>query len=193
VPEEIAFKINDGIVNGTGAGMPQGFLGSGALVAVTKKAGQAADTVIWENVKSIKGRVPPRSFARGVWLVNQEIPEHLEAMVMNVGTGGVPVYMPANGISGAPYATMYGRPVISCEQCAAIGDQGDINFFDGGHYYIGWKGMVDQSISMHLEFDYARTCFRWILEMDGQPAINSAVTPYKGAKTLSPFVTVEAR
>ena len=193
VAEEFTFKINDGIINGTGAGMPQGIMSSGALVSASKKVGQSADTVIWENAKAIRGRVPPRSFARGAWLVNQEVPEQLEGMYMPVGTGGVPVYMPAGGISERPYATLYSRPVLVCEQCPALGDAGDITFFDGGFYMIGWKGMVDQSVSMHLEFDYARTCLRWIMELDGQPSLNSPVTPYKGTKTLSPFVTVEAR
>jgi HK97 family phage major capsid protein len=193
VAEEITFKVNDAIINGTGAGMPMGVLNSGALVSVTKKAGQAADTVIWENAKAIKGRVPPRSFARGVWLANQEVPEQLEASQAAIGAGGQLVYMPQGGISEKAFSTLYGRPMLVCEQCAALGDVGDLLFFDGGNYMIGWKGMVDQSFSAHIEFDYARTALRWILEMDGQPAITSAVTPYKGTKTLSSFVAIEAR
>ena len=193
VPQEIQFKINDAIINGTGAGMPQGVLAAAALVAVGKKVGQPADTFIWENAKAIRGRVAPRSFQRGVWLINQEDVEQLEGMHMPVGTGGVPVYMPAGGISERQYSTLYGRPVLVCEQSPALGDQGDVMFFDGAYYMIGWKGMVDQSMSIHLEFDYNRTCFRWVLELDGQPSITAAITPYKGTKTLSPFVTVEAR
>jgi hypothetical protein len=35
--------------------------------------------------------------------------------------------------------------------------------------------------------------FRWILRFDGQPIRNSALTPYKGTNTTSPFVTLATR
>jgi hypothetical protein len=46
---------------------------------------------------------------------------------------------------------------------------------------------------MHLKFDYAQSAFRMIFELDGQPFLNSVITPYKGSTTTSPIVTLATR
>lgn len=48
--EEISFVVGDAILNGTGAGQPQGILGSSCLVTVNKESGQTAATVVAQNV-----------------------------------------------------------------------------------------------------------------------------------------------
>jgi glycine cleavage system H protein len=65
-----------------------------------------------------------------VWLINQDVEAQLMQMAMAVGTGGVPVYMPAGGASQSPFGTLFGRPVVPIEQCSALGDVGDIVFAD---------------------------------------------------------------
>jgi hypothetical protein len=46
-------RVDDAIVNWTGAGMPLGLLasGNGSLVSVGKESGQAANTIVAQNVK----------------------------------------------------------------------------------------------------------------------------------------------
>jgi HK97 family phage major capsid protein len=114
-------------------------------------------------------------------------------MAMSVGTGGVPVYMPAGGASAAPYGTLFGRPVIPIEQCAAIGDAGDIIFADLGGYILAEKGGIQSDVSIHVNFIYDESVFRFVLRIDGQPLRASALTPYKGSDTLSHFVTLASR
>lgn len=190
---EFGFQIDDAIINGTGAGQPLGILNAGCLVSVAKESGQNADTVIWENVVKMYARLFPQSRQNAIWLINQSVEPQLMQMAMSVGTGGVPVYMPAGGASAAPYGTLFGRPVIPIEQCAAIGDAGDIIFADLGGYILAEKGGIQSDVSIHVNFIYDESVFRFVLRIDGQPLRASALTPYKGSDTLSHFVTLASR
>jgi HK97 family phage major capsid protein len=114
-------------------------------------------------------------------------------MSMSVGTGGVPVYMPAGGISNAPYGTLFGRPVLAIEQAATIGDLGDILLADMNGYVLAEKGGIASDMSIHVRFEYDESVFRFVLRVDGQPVRASALTPYKGSANLSHFVGLAAR
>ena len=46
---------------------------------------------------------------------------------------------------------------------------------------------------MHVKFIEEEQTFRWSLRTDGQPLWRTALTPYKGTNTLSPFVALAAR
>lgn len=192
-PSEFGFLLDDAIINGTGAGQPLGILNAGCLVSVTKEAGQKADTLVWENVVKMYSRLFAQSRNNAVWFVNQNVEPQLMQMAMAVGTGGVPVYMPAGGASQSPYATLFGRPVIAIEQCQTLGDKGDIIFADLGGYILAEKGGIQSDMSIHVQFLYDESVFRFVMRVDGQPERASALTPYKGSDTLSHFVTLDAR
>ena len=128
-----------------------------------------------------------------VWLINQNIQPQLFTMSLAVGTGGVPVYMPAGGLSGQPYGTLFGRPVIAIEQAATLGTVGDIIFADLGGYILAEKGGIESAMSIHVKFDYDESVFRFVMRVDGQPERASALTPYKGSDTLSHFVALATR
>ena len=110
---EFDFKIADAIINGDGAGKPLGILNAPCLHTVTAETGQGAATIVAENISKMwMSRFGPNS-ANYVWLYNQNVEAQLETMNYGVGaTGGALVYMPPGGISGAPYATLKGRPMI---------------------------------------------------------------------------------
>jgi len=42
-------------------------------------------------------------------------------------------------------------------------------------------------------FTTNQTTFRWVWPIIGKPVMAAAVTPYKGALTLGPFVTLATR
>lgn len=192
---EFGFLVDDAIINGTGAGQPLGILNSGCLVSVAAESGQKAATVVAENVIKMYSRIFAQSRQNAVWLINQNVEPQLFTMSLSVGTGGVPVYMPAGGLSGAPYGTLFGRPVIPIEQCATLGTVGDIIFADLNGYILAEKGGIESAMSIHVKFDYDESVFRFVLRVDGQPVRASALTPYKGGSgaTLSHFVTLAAR
>lgn len=192
--DEIAFKLDDGVMNGTGAGQPLGIMNSPCLVSVAKEANQPADTIVAENVMKMWSRLSPRGRGSAVWFVNQDTLPQLFSMSIAVGTGGIPVYMPANGLAGVPYGTMFGRPVIEVEQCDTVGDLGDIVLADMSKYVFATHAAgVNTAASIHLRFLYDETAFRWTIRADGQPWWASELTPKNSANTLSPFVALAAR
>ena len=192
-PEEIAFQVDDGIFRGTGAGQMQGILTSPSLIQVAAESGQLADTVVAENIINMWSRLYAKSRPNSVWLYNQEIEPQLFTMSLAVGTGGIPVFMPANGLSTSPYATIFGRPAIPIEQASALGDVGDIALADLSQYLLIDKGGVQAASSIHVRFLYDEMTYRFVYRVDGQPIWNKTLTPYKGSKTLSPFVALAAR
>lgn len=193
VSDEIQFKVQDAIVRGDGAGKPLGILNSPALVTITKETGQDADTIVAENISKMWARAYASGWANSIWLINQEIMPQLDNLSVAVGTGGQLVYMPPGGLSDAPYGRLKGRPVIAIEQTSALGDVGDIILGDFSQYLLIDKGGVQTASSMHVQFLTDEMVFRFIYRIDGQSTWNAPLTPYKGAGTLSPFVTLGNR
>lgn len=194
--DELAFQLQDAIIRGTGAGQPLGILNADCLVTVAKESGQGADTVCLENVVKMWSRLFGKSRANAVWLINQNIEPQLYTMGLAIGVGGAPVFLPAGGASGAPYMTLFGRPIIVCEHCSSVGDVGDIILADfTGGYILAEKGGVQSAASIHVQFKYDELVFRFIMRVDGQPVLKSAITPYKGTSdhTQSHFVALAAR
>jgi HK97 family phage major capsid protein len=189
--EEFGFKLDDSIINGDGAGKPLGVLVSPALVSVTKEVGQPAATLQPENLIKMWSRCYARSRLNAVWFVNQDIEPQLFTMGIQVGTGGGTVYMPPGGLSGQPYGTLFGRPVIPIEQCATLGTKGDILLADMSQYILIDKGGMQSASSIHVRFTNDESVFRFVYRVDGLPIWQSPLTPYKGsANTQSPFVAM---
>lgn len=191
--EEFGFKIDDAIIRGTGAGQPLGILNSGCLVSVAKENGQDADTIVFENILKMWSRLWGRSRQNAVWYISQDCEQQLYSLSLAVGTGGLPVYLPASGAAGSPYATLFGRPVVPIEQADTVGDQGDIMLLDLSEYVLADKGNIQQAMSIHVRFEYDEIVYRMIYRVDGQPVWHSALTPYQSSNTLSPFVVLDAR
>jgi HK97 family phage major capsid protein len=197
---EFAFKVDDEIVRGTGAGQALGLLNSPALVSVAKETSQVAATLVAENVIKMRARLRPRNRANSVWYINQELETQLPQMnikIKNVAgsenVGGFGVYMPANGLSGSQYDTLFGRPIIPIEQCEALGTKGDILLCDLGEYLLIRKGALETQESIHVRFLYGENTFRFTYRINGAPAWKAPLTPYKGSATQSPFITLDTR
>ena len=186
--KEFDFKLADAIVNGDGAGKPLGILNSPCLVTVTAETGQGASTIVAENIIKMWAS---RFGTNYVWLINQNIEPQLYTMALAVGSGGVSVYMPAGGLSGAPYGTLFGKPVIPCEQAASLGTAGDIILADLSQYVMIQKGGMQSASSIHVNFQTDQTAFRFVYRCDGQPMWDTYLTPYKGSTSYqSPFVVL---
>ena len=193
VPEEIAFKQEEACIEGTGVGQNLGVIKSDATVVVAKRANQPANTIVYENILDMWARMIASSRKNAVWFINQDIETELNAMALVVGTGGVPVYLPAGGLSEKPYATLMGRPVIPIEHCKTLGTKGDIILSDMSQYILLQKGGIKKDVSIHVKFLTAEQCFRFIIRTNGRPIWDSALTPKNGTKTLSPWVVLANR
>jgi HK97 family phage major capsid protein len=190
--EEIRFLLDDAIFRGDGAGKPMGVLSAGCLVTQAAESGQAADTILYENVVKMFNRLPFWSRAKAAWYINQECEPQIETMVMSIGTGGA---MSPVAVEYLTKGTIKGLPVIPIEHCSKLGDVGDIVLADMSQYILAEKGGMQTASSMHVKFAYDEMAFRITYRVDGQPVRASAITPYKATagSTLSPFVTLAAR
>ncbi len=186
--EEFGFKMDDAILCGTGSGQPLGILNSEALVKVAKDSSQSAPITV-QNLLNMWSRLWTRSRASSVWYVNQEI----EPLLYTLTIGDKPVYIPAGGLSEAPYATLFGRPIMPLEQCSAVGEVGDIVLADMSQYLLIDKGGINAASSIHVRFLYDENVFRFIYRVDGQPIWNKPITSYKGNNTISPFIALAKR
>lgn len=193
LPDELRFKVEDAIINGTGVGMPQGILACNALVQVGKETGQLADTIVAENVSKAWARRWGASGRNYIWLHNQDIEPQLDQLSFGVGTGGSLVYIQPGGLSDLPYGRFKGRPTIPTEYNPTLGDLGDLLLVDPTQYQMIEKGGIQSASSIHVRFIYDEQVFRFVYRIDGRPLWHSALTPFKGNDTQSPFVAIAER
>lgn len=193
--DALAWQMDNVFINGSGAGKPIGVLNAPCLVSVAKETEQSADTILYENIINMYSRMWNKTDA--IWMANDDTFRQLAAMSLAVGTSGSPVWLPAGGVSGKPYDTLMGKPLVFTEHCQTLGDKGDILFADWTQYLVGQRagagaGMKFAS-SIHLKFDYDQVAFRFVFRIDGQPWWPSALKGRYSAVTLSPFVTLDER
>jgi len=189
--EELQFQTEDAIFRGSGAGQPLGFMAAPCLVTQAAEGAQTADTINGTNLVKMWARMPARSKRNAVWLCNVDCGPQLNALTFPSPSTEVGARFINYGPDGVLNA--FGRPVIEIEYSATIGDLGDIVLVDLSRYRLIRKGGVEQASSMHVRFTQGEQTFRASYRVDGQPVPRSAVTPYKGANTLSPFVALAAR
>jgi HK97 family phage major capsid protein len=183
---EFGFKLDLGVITGTGAGQPLGIMNSPALITVQKETGQAAGSIVKENVNKLWKRLPAPSRRNAVWLANEDADEQFEALGGNTNT-----YIPA-GVNGNEFPLLKGRPVITVEQCPTLGTPGDLILADLDHYVIVDGGMK-YVMSLQVRFDSDQVLLRFVMRVDGKPTISTPIAPYNGAFTRSPFVCLGAR
>lgn len=191
--DEFGFRLDEAIYRGNGGNKPLGILNAPCLVTQTKEIGQAADTIVSQNIMKMYARMPSGSMSNAVWHINQECWPQIFQLSLAVGVGGVPMFIPGGGINSAPFGTLLGRPIVPLEQCSALGDVGDIAFCDWRQYLGITKGSIQSASSIHVKFVYDETAFRFVLRFNGAPIPNAPLTPHKGAATIGPFIVLEDR
>jgi HK97 family phage major capsid protein len=196
--EEFGFKMDQEIFAGNGAEQMLGVTSKNnkSLIVVGKEGSQTTGTIVSANILKMWARMFGRSWLNANWYINQDTIPQLSQMSITVGTGGIPVWMPAGGFGGLstqPYSTLFGRPVRPLEQASTVGTQGDVSLLDLEQYVMIEKGGIQGAMSAHLKFDTDELAFRWTLRNDGAPLWSSALTPNQGSNTLSPFVVLATR
>ena len=183
--EELDFMVNDDILNGIGGDRPVGVLNSGALIGVGRTT---ATSVVHRDLVRMWQRLSPRSQARAKWYINSEVHPQLDQLTFTAGTTGI--LSPYVRYNEDGVMQIYGRPVVETEFNAALGTAGDILLADMGEYLFWEKGPAESASSIHVQFLTDQTVFRFVYRCDGQTALASALTPYKGSNTQSPFVSL---
>lgn len=194
-PRAIAWFEDVAFMTGTGVGEPLGFVNCPASVTVGGQPGQAANTIVWENVVGMFARMLPTALASAVWICSIDTFPELATMALSVGTGGGPVWMGnyTNPGAATPPVTILGRPVFFTEKTGPLGTAGDINFVDLSYYLIGDRQVMQSASSEQYKFQNDKTAFRVIERVDGRPWIQSPITPHNNSSsTLSPFVQLSS-
>lgn len=191
--EEIMFMTEDAIIEGDGVGKPMGILNAPCLVTVAKDSGQAAQTISLNNIVNMWSRMWIRSRKNAVWFINQDVEPQLYQLSQTVGTGGLPMFLPAGGINNAPYSSLFGRPIIPIEYASTLGAPGDIILADFSQYVLADKRGMQAATSMHVRFLTDEMVFRFTYRCDGNPLWHTALTPFKGSNTKSPFIVLAQR
>lgn len=190
VPQELAFMVDDDMLNGLGVAGAHGVLNHASLITVTKEVGQAAATIVYQNLLKMWVRRYPRGSY--TWFINQECEPQLDLLYQAVGTSGIPanfVTLDAQGVT-----RIKGAPVVTTEFNAALGTVGDIMLIDWSQYKLATIGGVNAASSMHVQFLTDQMCYRFTRRVDGLPTWQSVLTPYKGtSNTMSPFIALETR
>jgi len=164
-------------------------------VEVSKESGQAAATLLAENVEHMYSRLYPsgHNSESTIWAVNQECWPEIFNFHHAVGTAGVGVFVPGGSIAGQPYNTLLGKPIFTLEQCSGLGTAGDILLLDLSQYLIAEKGGLAVDESIHVRFLFGEKVLRFRYRVDAQSLWAAPVTPYKGSSDLSPFVSLATR
>ncbi len=182
--EELMFMANDDIVNGSGVGGPQGVLSSGALVSFARVN---ANLIEHADIIKMWARMHPRNKANAKWYINSEVHPQLDALYF-----ASTVLSPYVGYRPDGVMTLYGKPVVETEFNPALGTMGDILLADMGDYLFFEKTDIEAATSIHVQFLTDETTFRFVYRCDGQTAMASAITPFKGTNTQSAFVALTA-
>lgn len=194
VSGEFAFKLDDALINGDGAGKPQGILNSPALITVAAENAQTTGTILAANVTKMVSRLAAASWPGACWFVCADAIPQLAQLTITVGTGGgsaIPLlhYPEAQGES----FMLCGFPLYVLEQAQALGTLGDVILADMSRMALALRTAMDAAASIHVNFLSDQSVYRWIMRVDSQGLESSPLTPFKGTNTVSPFITLAAR
>ncbi len=189
VPEELAFMVDDDMFRGLGVAGAHGVTNHASLITITKELNQAATTIVYENLLKMWARRYPRG--RYAWFINQDCEPQLDQLFQSAGVSA----LPPNFITYGPDGVMRikGAPVVSTEFNATLGTVGDILLADWSQYKLATIGGVQAASSIHVQFLTDQMCYRFTRRVDGLPTWKSALTPYQGSNTQSPFIVLATR
>jgi len=187
--KSLSWSMDYAFINGDGVGKPLGMLNGPALITVSQESGQAAGTIVYENLIKMFARLAPQCIKNAVWLANPTTIPNLLTLSIPIGTAGsaIPVMSESNG-----QFKILTVPVIFTEKVPSLGNKGDISLVDWSQYAIGLRKEVSLDKSNAPGWTEDITDYRTIIRVDGQDTWDKPITP-KNGDTLSWCITLEAR
>lgn len=196
VPQQLGYKLDEWFLFGDGAKQPHGMLNpdaNPALITVDLEAGQGAGEIFAENFVKMINRIPARLRSKAIILHNAAHGEKIPFLTLSTGSIIHPLMMPAGGLSGLPYATIQGIPLIEHDAMEAVDTAGDLAVVVPNQYFSIDDGQLEVAISIHVEFSKDRTYFRFIYHFDGKSSWERTRIPPKGGYQRSPFTRLATR
>jgi HK97 family phage major capsid protein len=194
--EAIAWKEDDGFINGTGAGQPLGLINAPSKLNITIETDQtlAATAIVTNNILKMYQAVKVEKPGSLVFLYNRvDCFFWLATLTVDVGTGGSVAGL-IQRVPGKPDMDLLGIPLVDTEHCQALGTVGDIMLTDLSQYIVADDRQGPAiAQSMHLKFDYGQDAFRILKYVDGQPRYKAAFTRQKSTNTMAQVVCIATR
>lgn len=194
--DQFAYHLVKERLYGTGIGEYLGILTAldsaslGPTISVTKEAGQAAATIVYENVTKMRSRC--WGYSNAVWLANHDTYPQLAAMNQAVGTGGTAMIWQPSAREDRP-DMLLGRPLYFTEYAKTLGTQGDLILANWSEYLEGTYQPMQSDESVHVRFTSNERTFKFWTRNAGQPWWKTALTPVYSSSKLAPFVVIDTR
>ncbi len=184
--EEIASRLNEERIWGSGIDQFLGVMKSPALITVDKEGSQAPDTILAKNLYKMRSRC--WGYQNAIWMANQDtIPSLMELTDAN----GNKLWHPS--LQDDKPDRLLGRPIVFDENMATLGELGDIGLFNWNEFLEGWRGGINFAESIHVRFLTSERCFKVEAFNAGAPWWMAQLKPKKSNITLSPFVALAKR
>ena len=129
-------------------------------------------------------------YGQAIWLANHDTYEDLAKSHISGTNGDVFLFNPSRG-EDVP-DMLLGRPVFFTEFAETKGTKGDLILGTWKEYIEGTYQTEQRAESIHVRFLEHERVFKFWLRNAGAPWWSAALTPKKGADTLSPFVVIAA-
>jgi HK97 family phage major capsid protein len=177
--EEYAF------LQGNGVGKPQGMLGSGATISVTRAVG---NQVGFSDVAGMWAKLMPASWGSAIWTFSPSVVPQL--LQLKDGSSRAIFISIDQGITQKPNWSLLGRPAFPTEKVPALGTKGDLMLLDPSLYIIGDRMSVEIAASEHVNFLKNQMTWRVVERVDGQPWMEKPITLQDASTQVSPFVVL---
>lgn len=199
MPQAFEYELSKQVLFGRGGNKPFGCITNGDTklwpgTYQVSKGSTTAGNVEADNVIDMYAHMDPRDLGGSVWFVTPELMKQLMLLKVATGTGSGQLvgWMPPNGLSGSPYGTLFGRPVIFNPYSKAAGELGDIALLNLGRYLTLRKNGLRMASSLHFFFDTHDEAIRWEMEFAGFPEEDRKTKLPTGFET-SPYVVLQKR
>ena len=190
---ETAYRLDAAILAGTGVGMPLGLLNSPGTIVVPAESGQAAGTIVYDNLVKMYARLSPHAQKNGTWFISPDAIPSMLKMVFPGSTNPVLINLTTGGAANAVGMMLFGRPVEVTEVASQLGSPGDIVFADMTQYALLLKNGARVERTNALGFDRDVIDWRFILRVGGTPLFSTPVKPWNGGATTSWASTLALR
>lgn len=186
--------LTKAFLRGTGAGQPLGILNSDCTIEISAETNQPVDTFLLNNMLNMQAVLySTDENPTGLWYANRTLIPSMAVMVLPGGTASTPMFMVA-AQPNLQYSLM-GLPLRFSTIMSSKGDVGDVVLMDPTQYFIGVPAggaAIEQASSIHVQFVYSQTAFKFTTWIAGQPGWRTKFTPEFG-DDMSPFITLAAR
>jgi len=198
IPVGLAYFEDIAFLTETGAGTPEGVIGSPAYVAVGPNAGArtTANKIQYPDVVAMWQQLLPQSQRNAIWIASHDTFAQIASLQLSTANASPGIWFggyASNDATNTPPMQLFGRPIYFTEKVPKLGTLGDISLIDPSYYLVGDRQAMSVQSSEHFAFQNDQTAFRIIERVDGRPWLQSALTPHNNSTvTLSAYVGLHA-